>query len=851
MGLSRRILLAVLLLLVASCSGGGCSSGCSACGVQPLPGGFPKPETIPNAGAARITRPGLTFVQENLPLLATKALGTNAKNGVASFQIPKGSQSGATICPPANPAPPQCTAELNLGAMKMRVNAITPNKVKLDGTLPIRVRDLPVSAFGFQMYVIAGGETNLCDPAKRGSANLAYKEVPINVELPLVAETRVPREGYTKVDVDKATIDVAITKNDVEFCDATCGGGCQFIGDFVKGFAFNSLINGIKDQVKTALNGAFCTAPAPTITPPCPNGSEPDNADLTKAKRCEFIGTNECVPALLGLDGRMDLGKALAGFSPGTTGGLDFVLAAFGNMTPHPSETTLPYWTPRAPPVPASDNNENGVSLAMRGGALPQPKSNCVEEVRRSPPQDIPVPTELTGDVITPWPAGTPGPHFGFALAGRYLDHAMLGAYNSGALCLGLSSDTVAQLNSGYLSLLAPSLKNFTLDGATAAAGVTTRPGAPPKVTIGASPALLTIGLDKFSVDFFVWSKDSFVRIFTYTADVTVPVDIQTGKDPQKNPNGGLLPVLGNIGVQNARVSNNQLVFEGDDRIKDGVTGLLGGIVGQFLGGGFSPIDIAGALASAGLGLDIPEGGIRKITSGTDDFLAIFANLKVAPPAAREEVDTQAVIVEKIVDPNAMAIDTAVRARFPKLRVRVDSLASRPTEHTWWIDDGTHSRWTTERDIVVDHDAMILQGKHVLHVASRVVGDMASEDSTPAEISFVIDTLAPEIRIEGTKVDAFDLVSPKAALLMRERAEDRDWSDWSAIHDVPGATSEIEVKDEEGNIGKVSLALRGRADPSIAATGSGCGCNAASSSDVPSVAFGVLAVMAALRRRRR
>lgn len=855
MSLSRRILLAVLLLLVASCSGGGCSSGCSACGIQPLPGGFPKPETIPNAGAARVTRPGLTFLQENLSTLATKGLGTSAVNGVASFQIPKSTQSGANICSPANPMPPQCTAEINLGQMKVRINSITPSKVKLDGLLPVRLRDLPVSAFGFQMYVIAGDAPDLCANGLRGSPTLKYKEFPLNVELPLIAETKVPREGYTKVDVDNAIIDIGITQNDVEFCDATCGGGCQFIGDAVKGFAFNSLVNGIKNQVKTALNGAFCTAPVPTITPPCPTGSEPDNADLTKATRCEFIGTNQCVPSLLGMDGRMDLGKALAGFSPGTTGGLDFVLASFGNMTPHPSEATLPAWTPRNPPVPAQDNNKNGISLAMRGGALPQPKSTCVEEVRRDPPQDIPVPVELTGDTITPWPANTPGPHFGFALAGRYLDHAMLGAYNSGALCLGLNSDTVAQLNSGYLSLLAPSLKNFTFEGQTGAAGITTRPGKPPKITVGASPALLTIGLEQFAIDFFVWSHDRYARIFTYTADITVPVDIQTGKS-EKNPNGGLLPVLGDIGITNAKVTNNVIVFEDDKRIGDGITGLVGGLVGQFLGGGFSPIDLTSALASAGLALDIPEGGIRKITSGSDDFLAVFANLKLAPPAAHGEVDTQAAIVEKIVDPSSMALDTAVRARFPKLRVKIDSLSANPSsvlEHTWWVDDGTHARWSTSREIMVDSQGMLLQGKHVLQVASRAVGDVASEDSTPVAIPFVVDTLPPEVRVEGTKVEAWDYVSSASSLLMRERAEGQDWSEWTAVHDVSPKTDEIEVKDEEGNIGKVSLALRGRADPTITGAGRGCGCRTTSTSSElgGSALLALPLALLATRRRRR
>lgn len=852
MSFSRRLIIAVLLLLVASCSGGGCSSGCAACGTTPLPGGFPKPETIPNAASVRVTRSGLDFVQENLSSLATTALGTSAQSGVLSFQIPKGSQSGATICPPANPKPPECTAEIDIGKMKVRVNAITPNRVKLDGLLPVRIRDLPVSAFGLDLWVVAGDATkvaNMCAPALRGAETFPYKEVPVNVELPLVTETRVPRNGYTKLDVDNAIIDIGVTKDDVELC-ASCGalqGLCDGITGVVKDFAFNSLVGGIKQQLKDALGGAFCTVPTPTVTPSCPNGSEPDDPDLTKAKRCEFIGTDECVPALLGADGRMDLSRALAAFSPGTTGGLDFVLASAGDMSPDPKEATVPAWTPRKPPVPAQDNNKNGISLSLLGGAIPQPTSDCVDTVRRDPPKDIPVPKELTDD--------SSGTHVGVALAGRYVDHALLGAYNSGALCLGISTESVAQLASGTLSLLAPSIKSLTLEGENAAAAITTRPGAPPKVTIGTAP-LLTIRLEKLAVDFHVWSYDRFVRVFTYTADVTVPVDLQTGKS-EKNPNGGILPVVGDIKVESAKVSNNTVLFEDDARLADGVTGLLGGIVGQFLGGGLSAIDLSGALASTGLALEIPPNGIRKLTSGKDDFVGVFANLKPASTAAHEEADTRASVVEKIVDPSAMAIDTAVRARFPRLRVHVEGIASRPTEHTWWIDDGPHARWATGEEIVVDQDAMLLQGKHVLHVAARIVGDTVSEDSTPVAIPFAIDTLAPtvEARRDGDRwlVEVSDFVSDASAILVRHRTAAGDFGDWSLAREVPADAEEIEAKDEEGNIGRVSLALRGVADPTLAGSGSGCGCRTTPSrGSGPLALCGALALgLVALGRRRR
>jgi MYXO-CTERM domain-containing protein len=842
---ASRVFAIAVVLLVASCSGGGCSSGCAGCGTTPLPNGFPPPETIENVAAIRITRPGLTFVQESLPTITERALEQDAgtaSDGVVSVPIPPSESSGVTICSETNPAPPKCLAEIAIGTAKQRINAATPSLVKLDGTVPIRVRDLPIRIWGIGGYVAVGDAAqapggDLC-AVTRGSASFPYKEVPINVELPLVNETRAPRTGYTKVDVAGATIDVGIVENDVEICISGCTGLCAGALDVAKAFAFNTLMSNVDQQIKDGLSSAFCTKPTPGVTPPCPIGSAPDDPDPAKAKQCDWTGGGGCVPSLLGLDGHMVLAQALASVSPGTQGGLDFVLASGGNMIPAPSTAGVPSWTPRNPAVPAEDNNDNGISLVMRGGLLPQPKTDCVEIVRRAPPQGIVVPPELSQNSLAPWTGS--GPHLGVGIAGRFLDHALLGAYNSGALCLGVSTEQVDQLNSGYLSLLLPSVKTLTFEQAPSAAALTTRPGAPPKIAIGggtdlASDPLLLLTLERLAVDFYVFSHDRFIRMFTYTADIAIPLNLQTGKDPERNPNGGLLPVVGDLRITKASVENDTFLFEDAKTISDGVTGLLAGVVSQALGSGIAPIDLSTALGTVGLGLEIPEGGIRKLVSSSDEFLAVFGNLTKAVPAAREEAETRARLLERIVDPSAMSLTTAARARFPKLRVAVDSVASRPTEHTWWIDGRTHAPWTTAREILVDEDAMLLQGRHVLHVSARIVGDVISEDSTPLAIPFVIDTLPPSVTAErdGERVTvrAWDYVSAREALRVRHRTPGGPFTDWEPLETGYrfGAPSdvEVEVRDEEGNIGRVRLGLRGRVDPSLAAGGSGCSCRTA------------------------
>ena len=89
----------------------------------------------------------------------------------------------------------------------------------------------------------------------------------------------------------------------------------------------------------------------------------------------------------------------------------------------------------------------------------------------------------------------------------------------------------------------------------------------PPKAKIGGgtdlkTDPLLTITFERLAVDFYVWSLDRFLRAFTYTADVTLPINLQTGKDPKTNPNGGLVPAIGDIKVSNGVVTNSDLLLE-------------------------------------------------------------------------------------------------------------------------------------------------------------------------------------------------------------------------------------------------------------------------------------------------
>ncbi len=880
----RHIFGVVFFLLVASCSGGGCSSGCGGCGgTTPLPGGFPKEKTIDNAATVRVSRPGLDFVEKQLPSIVTKV--ANAPGGVLGFDIPKvdaGKTQIAdiligkilvdpTVCPGGpdpKATPPRCHADINLGGAKFQLDSVKPNAITLRATVPLKVEDTPVTT-EVRANPIIGSEFSLGSitlhigygdgGCSGGVPQVMPHALPIGITIPLVEETTAPRNGYMKIDVGNATVDLGgLSSNDVHVC-SSCGFAsavCSAITDsgFVKGLVVGPLKSGLEKQVKTLLADQLCMAPSPALNPSCPTNTSPDAAN----KHCVFDSDkNKCVSMLLGTDAHVNLGGLLKSISPATSGGVDFGLAAGGSMKPFPNANAN-----------AQGRTPNGMSLGMLGGVIPQPLSKCVPQADLKVPTGIPFPDELAPTVNDT--ATTP--HVGIALAGRFLDYSFGSVYNSGLLCLGVSSEQFDMLRSGLLSIIIPSLKTLTFEQGDAPVAIATRPQAPPTVKIGAgTPAdpLLNITLPKFALDFYIWHLDRYVRVFTFQADLAIPVNLQTGKGPN-NPNGGLIPAIGDIKVSNGSVTNADLLMDDPQLVSGALSGLLGGIGKQLVGGGFSPIDLSGALKSFGLGMEIAK--IGKLTKGTDDFVGIFANLSKVAGAATVEADTTAVLVSKKVPVDHMQLTTMDRASLPELVVDLsssldgESHGRHAIEYSWWIDNGSRSAWSVEKQLVIKDDQLLLQGRHVLRVSARVVSEAATEDATPAEVPFTIDALAPFVKVErnaaaGVDIKAWDIVSSEVTLLGRYRLEGNEYGDWVPVSEIAhvhvgtASSIDVEVKDEEGNVRTVSQELRGKADSTLAGAGSGCGCSTpgkgpAESSGLAAAALGLAGLaLIALRRR--
>lgn len=866
----RRVASAVGFVGLASCSSAGGCGGCA--GTRPLAEGFPRDQAVDNAATVRISRQGLDFVAASLPSMVVDL--ADLQGGKMEFTIPRSTTSGkivdlpgealdvdlnTTICVEGGPG--KCLVEAEIAKAKLQLDAVTPNAVRIKGTIPVVIRDTPTRAEtdpGPDATIHIGYGNGGCNGEM---PNVTPYAVPLSITIPLVAETTAPRDGYTKIDVDNAQIDLSGVRGDeVRMC-ANCSfltGVCNAVlnAGFVKNFVVDRIKGGLEDQLKGILRQQLCTKPRPELSPSCPKGSKPD----AKKEACVYDSApTKCVPMLLGTDAYVELGRFLTQFSPGTAGGLDFGLAAGGAMQPFP----------KLPPdnTGYAGHTPNGLTLSMHGGVLPNPTSSCVPQAKVERPTNVPVPDELA-----PTRAEGPGtPHVGIALSGRFLDYALTSVYNSGLLCLGVSTEQVAQIQSGLLSLLVPSLKTLSLEQKSASVAIATRPQAPPQLVLGGGTdvngdPLVRVTLPRFAIDFYVFSYDRYVRAFTFTADVSVPVNLQSGR--LANGKRGLQPVLGKLAVDKPEVTNSDLLYDDTGTIAGALASVVSGLADQVLGGGIPPIDVSSLAGGVGLSLDVPDDGVKKLQKGSDAFLGIFASLARGTTAATLASTTSVRVGTLTVDPEAMGLAGADPGKAPTLEVELGSPlddGSRVVEYRTWIDEGTPSAWTTEKKLVLRHPALFLQGKHVLHASSRVRGQGESEDPTPAAAPFTVDVLAPTVKVtkelSGAKLDVWDFVDANEDLEARWAFDGAPLGDFAPLGDAVIETGEaltitVEVRDRSGNVGHVEQALvRGKWDKSLEQA-SGCACDVPGRATPPggSEALFVLvggALVLALRSRRR
>jgi hypothetical protein len=812
----KHVLALSFVSTIAACSA---PSGCSALdGMTPLPNGFDKDARIENAASLRITSAGFSFLEQNLGMLAGTLLSQDGAlgDGRLLFPIPTTEISDAgynlTICPDGPNATDSCMAEIDLAAMTLSMRSEAPRDLVFEGSIPLRLTSLPtvgdVASLPIDVDIaVSGGGNDDCDPA-----SMSFAVVDVAARLTLEVERNPDhalRLGYSMLRIEQLEIDEGQLVKALH----ACGQGLDDTAiNSLKGALAPLLLDGFQDAMVSTANRQLCIKVAEEAGASCPQGtSEQDGL-------CVYAD-GACATSAVGLEGHGDLGVLLRSFSPGTTGGLNFLLAG-GGSSPRPDDPTMAF----------GDLNPigQGATLGLIGGALPDPIANCVKPVDLEIPTGIPMPDEMFSNTLDGWTG--PGPHIGLALSERYVNYALAAAYNSGLFCIGLSTEQVTQLSSGLFGLIVPSLKYLTHQKRNAPIAVILRPQAPPTVTLGGGSDLETdpfvrLKLDRAMFDFYVWSSDRFIRVFTAQTDLDVPIDLDISAE-------GITPVLDKIYVRNTSITNAGLLREQPQQIGAALSDVVQGLAGQFLGE-LQPFDVSEILAPLGLSLHVPAAGVRRLEKEEDSFLGLFAGLELAPQQPASLVtDTSAELVR--VD----APDAAFRpagAAPPSVTLRASSSAARdgnPVEYSHRLGRGPWRPWSKNAEIAVRDPFLRMQGQHTIEVKSRVVGIPSSEDRSPARVRVTLDVDAPRVwitpREDGrVRVEAHDLVSAPERLTYRLRVGEGPWSAWAKLRprtsftvESPSAQATVEVKDEQGNVASVQQGLiQNRPDPTSGGEG--------------------------------
>ncbi len=883
--LARHVLVVMLFVIFAGCAGGGCSSGCSCGGVTPLAEGFDSTRRIENVASLRLTQEGLNFLGSNVGTLAGAVLG-DENNGVLNFEIPASNGSNClanisdvtySICPNGpNPQsnPKECIAEIDLPNSNMTITSRTEHHLQINGTIPLRLANLPVSLgvdicspfpsncaacagiISFSPEIALSNNPQGCPGEQQG-----FHDVDLDIAVSIEIDTDMShsRYGYSGIKVNIG-VDADNIVDGLTVC--TGGGIGQDVINFLVGLVGGQIQGPLEDLLNSAVEDLMCQQANAMLSPTCPTGTA-DNGDGV----CRYTD-GSCASTVLGTDGNIDLSGLLAGFSPGTKGAFDF-LFAIGGHTQRPDGTGFAFGD--------LDPVLNGATMGLYGGWEPTPISGCVTPVNVDLPVGIPIPDELRTNDVAGWPAGGDPPHLGLALSERFTNYLLAQAYNSGALCLGITADALGNsvpLTSALIgtAIGANSMAELGRQKTPAPLAILIRPNEPPEVQFGtgadiATDPLIDLTFNRVAFDFYVWSLDRYVRALTATMDLRIPINLEATPE-------GLIPVIEELGISNAEVTNSMLLREDPVAIATALQELLGSFVGGFLGDALPAIDLADQLSSFGLTMDIPAAGLTKLTKDTDDFLGIFASLALAPTNLVENFssDTSAEVTAVDIEDGALQPATYTVANRPHVTLRLGSNHDNGMQAVEWqykVNKGPWHPFTSKREITISDPWFRVRGRHQVSVRSRVVGDPMSLDPNPVVLEVLVDDETPQVRVtqdmDGlVHIEARDAVTPHPEVRLRlgemsdtTSGESIDWGPWSAwtpqselaAVDPDGAGFvEAEARDEDGRVGTVRQAIiRGRAD------GSDCECAAspghASSSRAPWLLALLLGLLTFGRRR--
>ncbi len=623
-----------------------------------------------------------------------------------------------------------------------------------------------------------------------------------------------------------------------------CGNVACTVADIgiFKSFILGLLSPTLEGKVREALTTQACEQCGAGL-PACPKvGTATSTCDTGKGVCWDSVA-NRCVPRFLGLEGRIAPADLLKTFGVPPEAKLDFSMAGGSSVSV-----------------------DTGLNIGTRGGIVATAKSDC------APAAPAPV--------LTAPPApnfdkeATPGVpyHVGLGVSSPFLNMAAYQAHQSGSLCLSLSSDSIALLNTGLFKTFLPSLgKLATRDGKDAPMRLVVKPKKPPTLSVGQGTydpttkkpikPLILLNLEDVTIDLYALIDERFVRLFSLTSDVSVPLSVIFSGCESVTPALGDLKQL----ITNIKTANSELLAEDPALLAQLIPALVG-LIEPAVATALKPIALP---AIAGFKLKVSESkGVGQI-GATDAYnhLGLYAQLVLANATCAVAAPTAVATLKRSVIPSAaeLTLTAGKPLPWPVAVLDVHALGAPGTaEFSYRVDEGL---WTTYLapnalgELEVSHPRLLIQGVHKIEVRARMAEDPHGI-SAPVEVPFRVDYEPPEVRLKldsgALRILARDTVSGDAALEYAFKVGAGALSAFGALRPVDlravdaAGSLEVHVRDEAGNVGvAVYRAPVVAEQPSLDAQreleDGGAGCASAGGG----LSLAALALLAAALRRRR
>ncbi len=874
--LSRSGLVSLLMLGFLGCSGTG--AGCST--LTPFPAGTryvgPKND---NAINIRLSAQGINYLNQNWPtLIAAFAPGSTLNVPIAcsvSASLPAGlgtmviADQGTASCSGGSPQHENCgrfdgvctatgskadvPANVVVQITGFSLRPVAPDSLEASIQVAINTGNIYVDTTNRNLAYCLG-----LSPAKCAiNFNTGTRAPPGDNRIRGTIKFTIDQKwdkllsfsvtGYTGTTVCSGTP----TVDCLDPADLNFAGG-NICGDTYCGLADwdpvkNLILGLISAPLQTRITATIAkqTCQACMTTADCPRSTDGNNTQSTcnSDNLCESAG--KCVPRFLGVEGTMSMGALLGAFGAPANAQIELSLAAGATVA-----------------------MDQGMSFGTRVGIQPTTVSACVPPQAAPPMTMVPFP-DFDGEA-PPNPDGGVGYQVGLGISSNFLNNAFWAAQQSGALCLNLSSENVGLINTGLFKTFLPSLgKLATRDGKDAPMMVVLRPARPPAVVVGEGTydpvtkkpikPLLLITLPDLSIDFYAMLDDRYARLFTLTADISLPISLIFEGCDKVSPALGDLATL----ITNIRTGNAEILAEDPQVLADLVPAVIG-LAEPALAGGLSGFALP-SLGAFKLKVEAVK-GLGRIT-GTQAFnhLGIFAtllplNAMCAYSAPKVSASLKA---SRMPQPEEMRLTGRHALPLPEAVLDVRTFGtSGSAEFAYKIDDGLWNEFRPVQgnELVVAHPRFLLQGAHVIHVRARIAEDSHAV-SAATQVGFMVDweppelSLQPDLDRDRLTVTARDVISADR-LQFAYRVGEGATSEFgvareislSAVEQQGGVT--VLARDEFGNVAQAiyrpaQVALRPDVMEELPGQPSGAGCSTIGGLEL--LALGALAL---LRRRR-